>query len=492
MIRNLLSNALKYTKRGKVLLGCRRHQGMLSIEVWDTGIGIPDGELQAIFEEYHQLDNPARERSRGLGLGLSIVQRLGSLLGHRIRVRSRPDRGSVFTVEVTLPSRGPVPQPESHRLGLRAGTIAGAHGTGAILVIEDDPEVRELLELFLKDEGHRTATAPDGIAALDLVAGGTVQPDLILADYNLPNGMDGLQVIAKLRDRLHRAIPAIILTGDISTDALHGIALQNCVQLNKPVKLQELTQAIQRLLPIAHAAASPHARRIAEASGGPRAPVIFVVDDDDQIRETVREVLEDEGRLVEDYATCEAFLAAYRPGREACLVIDAYLPGMNGLQLLQRLREAGHDLPAIMITGNSDVPMAVEAMKAGASDFIEKPITRNELLDCVALALEQARDSSKLSARQEDAAQHVAGLTSRQRQIMDLVLAGQPSKNIAADLRISQRTVENHRASIMKKMGTRSLPALARLALAAAGNGTDAPHARAGTPATAAQQTASR
>jgi two-component system CheB/CheR fusion protein len=217
-----------------------------------------------------------------------------------------------------------------------------------------------------------------------------------------------------------------------------------------------------------------------------------VVDDDDQIRETVREVLEDDGRLVEDYATCEAFLAAYRPGREACLVIDAYLPGMNGLQLLQRLREAGHDLPAIMITGNSDVPMAVEAMKAGASDFIEKPITRDDLLDCVALALEHARDSSKLSARQEDAAQHVAGLTSRQRQIMDLVLAGHPSKNIAADLRISQRTVENHRASIMKKMGTRSLPALARLALAAAGNGTDAPHARAATPLTAARQTASR
>ncbi len=492
MIRNLLSNALKYTKRGKVLLGCRRHQGLLSIEVWDTGIGIPDGELQAIFEEYHQLDNPARERSRGLGLGLSIVQRLGSLLGHRIRVRSRPDQGSVFTVEVMLPSRGPMPQPESHPHGPHAGTVAGFRGTGEILVIEDDPEVRELLELFLKDEGHRTATAPDGIAALDLVAGGTVQPDLILADYNLPNRMDGLQVIAKLRDRLHRAIPAIILTGDISTDALRGIALQHCVQLNKPVKLQELTQAIQRLLPIAHAAVSPHAPHAARTAGVREAPVIFVVDDDDQIRKTVREVLEDEGRLVEDYATCEAFLAAYRPGREACLVIDAYLPGMNGLQLLQRLREAGHDLPAIMITGNSDVPMAVEAMKAGASDFIEKPITRNELLDCVALALEQARDSSKLSARQEDAAQHVAGLTLRQRQIMDLVLAGHPSKNIAADLRISQRTVENHRASIMKKMGTRSLPALARLALAAAGNGTDAPHARAGMPAAATRQTASR
>ena len=93
MIRNLVSNALKYTKRGKVLLGCRRHRGALSIEVWDTGIGIPEAALEAIFEEYHQLDNAARERSRGLGLGLSIVHHLGELLGHPIHVRSRPGKG---------------------------------------------------------------------------------------------------------------------------------------------------------------------------------------------------------------------------------------------------------------------------------------------------------------------------------------------------------------------------------------------------------------
>ena len=126
-----------------------------------------------------------------------------------------------------------------------------------------------------------------------------------------------------------------------------------------------------------------------------------------------------------------------------------------------------------MITGNSDVPMAVQAMKAGALDFIEKPIGRSELLASVERALEQSRDSSKLFAWRETAANHVAGLTSRQRQIMELVLAGHPSKNIAADLGISQRTVENHRASIMKKTGSKSLPALARLALAAAWNSAD-------------------
>ena len=121
-----------------------------------------------------------------------------------------------------------------------------------------------------------------------------------------------------------------------------------------------------------------------------------------------------------------------------------------------------------MITGNSDVPMAVQAMKAGASDFIEKPVGRDELLASVERALEQSQDTTKLSAWRRDASERLGKLTPRQRQIMDMVLAGHPSKNIAADLSLSQRTVENHRASIMKKMGAKSLPALARLALAAA------------------------
>jgi two-component system, chemotaxis family, CheB/CheR fusion protein len=269
MIRNLLSNALKYTKRGKVLLGCRRRAGMLSIEIWDTGIGIPDAELQAIFEEYHQLDNAARERSRGLGLGLSIVQRLGNLLGHPVRVRSQPGKGSVFAIEVTLPLDGAALELE-HQNGIDEEKVEEVHRTGNILVIEDDPEVRELLELFFTDEGHGVATAPDGIVALELVARGTFRPDLIVADYNLPNGMDGLAVTAKLRENLHRQIPALILTGDISTVTLRYIALQDCVQLNKPVKLKELTQAIQRLLPNSQRAAKSHAPAPAAAIGNPR------------------------------------------------------------------------------------------------------------------------------------------------------------------------------------------------------------------------------
>jgi two-component system CheB/CheR fusion protein len=492
MIRNLLSNALKYTKRGKVLLGCRRREGALSIEILDTGVGIPGEELQAIFEEYHQLDNAVREQGRGFGLGLSIVQRLGNLLGHRIRVRSAPGKGSAFAVEVLLPSSKPAIRLQQDRRGADAGTAEDLHRTGEILVVEDDPQVRELLGLLLTEKGHRAATAPDGVAALELVEQGAVQPDLILADYNLPKGLNGLQLTVKVREKLHRPVPVIILTGDISTDTLREIAHEDCIQLNKPVKLEELRQVIQRLLAASPPAAPARARQPAEAIVRSGPPVIFVVDDDSHIREGIRDVFEAEGRAVEDYATCEAFLEAYRPGREACLLIDAYLPGMNGLELLQRLHDEGQQLPAIMITGNSDVPMAVQAMKAGASDFLEKPIGRKELLASVDRALEQSRDATKLSAWREAAADHMARLSPRQRQIMELVLAGHPSKNIAADLGISQRTVENHRASIMKKTGSKSLPALARLALAAARSDADEPLIRPESSALAARRTANK
>jgi two-component system CheB/CheR fusion protein len=182
-------------------------------------------------------------------------------------------------------------------------------------------------------------------------------------------------------------------------------------------------------------------------------------------------VLEGDGWIVEDYAGSSAFLAAFGAGRSGlndCLLVDATMPDINGLELLEQLTAAGHTLPVIVITGNGDVAMAVRAMKAGALDFLEKPVSASELLASVAHALDFSRDASAQSARHAEAEACVARLTARQLDIMAMVLAGNPSKNIAADLGISQRTVENHRACIMRKTGARSLPALARLALAAA------------------------
>jgi two-component system CheB/CheR fusion protein len=182
----------------------------------------------------------------------------------------------------------------------------------------------------------------------------------------------------------------------------------------------------------------------------------------------MRDLLEENGYSVEVFADGPAFFDAYRPGRAGCLLADVLMPGMSGLELIQLLNAKGHQLPAIMITGSGDVPMAVQAMKAGAVDFIEKPVGNDDLLASIERALDHTQGTATLSASRETAAACVASLTTRQRQILDLVLAGHPSKNIAADLGISQRTVDNHRAAIMRKTGSKSLPALIRTALAAA------------------------
>jgi two-component system CheB/CheR fusion protein len=468
MVRNLLSNALKYTTRGKVLLGCRRHGRHLSLEIWDTGIGISDVDLKSIFEEYHQVENVARDKEKGLGLGLAIVQRLGDLLGHRVHVRSHKGKGSVFAIDVALSSAESGPPLD--RGDSRPSPVVVHHLAATILIIEDNPDVRDLLRLYMDGEGYKTTAVASGAEALDLVARGQLLPDLILTDYNLPGGMDGLEVAAKLQESLERKVPIIILTGDITTGAVRAIANERCVQLNKPVEAERLARTIQELLaasppPLPRSPPTPVSQITPALTAG---PVIYVIDDDDSVRAAIRDVLETAGHVVEDFSTSESFLQTYRPGGEACLLIDAYLPGMDGIGLLEHLTNQGRPLPAIMITGNGDVSMAVRAMKAGASDFIEKPAAGGDLLAAVRRALEQGHDTKTRDASRQEAAGHFKGLTPRQLQIMDLVLAGHPSKNIAADLGISQRTVENHRATIMKRTGSKSLPALARLSFTAA------------------------
>jgi len=200
------------------------------------------------------------------------------------------------------------------------------------------------------------------------------------------------------------------------------------------------------------------------------APTIFIVDDDQYVRETLKAILEDDGRKVRDFATGEEFFERYRPGVDGCLLADVNLPGMDGVELLRRMNDGGEPLPTIIITGNGCIPLAVEAMRAGAADVLEKPIGTKDLLARVDQALFTAQRNRRRSRGRQVAAGQIARLTPRQQQIMEMVLAGAPSKNIAADLGISQRTVENHRAVIMRKTGAKSLPELARLALAAQWN----------------------
>jgi two-component system CheB/CheR fusion protein len=478
MIRNLLENALKYTRRGKILVGCRRHAGMLGVEIWYTGVGIPDQELHAIFDESHQLGNVADDRRRGQGLGLSIVRRLGDFLGLPVHVRSRLGICSVFTIDVPLPMAETAAHSEPKWTSLDDGIADCTHRAGMILIIEDDPEKVGHLGQLLKADGHFASTAADCAEALQSLKRGAVRLDLILADYNLHGAMNGLQVAATLRERLQRQVPVIVLTDDASANTQRSIMLQNCMQIQWPGRSRDLIQAIQRLLPMSQAAARPSDSRMANVTDSVTVPVIYVVDDDDDARAALHSVLVDAGHAAVSFESCEAFLAARRPSAQGCLLIDAVLPGMDGFALLKHMQDQGYRMPAIMITGDGDVHMAVRAMQAGALDFIEKPISRDELLASIERALARSKESSLRFAGRDEAASHIAGLTARQHQIMEMVLAGYPSRRIATDLSISQRTVENHRASIMQKTGSKSLPELARIVLAAAASDAIEPNAR--------------
>ena len=201
------------------------------------------------------------------------------------------------------------------------------------------------------------------------------------------------------------------------------------------------------------------------------ASVIFLVEDDSSIRSLLQDFLELNGLIVESFSSAENFLRSFRPRRNACVVIDVQLLGMDGLQLLEEIKKLGHYLPAVFITGSSNVPMAVEAMKSGAVDFIQKPFKPEDLLARLKHMLQHSCWACESFDTCSGARKLFGNLTVRQRQIMGMILTGHPNKNIAADLGISQRTVEKHRAEIMNRTGSTSLPALTRLSSLATGVG---------------------
>lgn len=248
MLRNLVANAMKYTSKGKILLGCRRHGGLLAIEIWDTGIGIPIAQQEAIFQAYHQIGNPERTSTRGVGLGLSIVQRLGSLLKHQIRVRSILGKGTVFTIEVML-GETPVQSFGKHKIGVTATRETVAPDVKqSILLVDSDYETSSLLALLLVADGYDVKTARDGIEALQTVADEQFRPSLILADFKSSNDGNHQEPILALRKRMQLDIPAIILSSDSIGDVGNRSSLHNCLHLTKPVKSKDLRQNIQKLL----------------------------------------------------------------------------------------------------------------------------------------------------------------------------------------------------------------------------------------------------
>ena len=196
-------------------------------------------------------------------------------------------------------------------------------------------------------------------------------------------------------------------------------------------------------------------------------PTVFVVDDDRAMRDSLSWLLDSVGLRVRSYATAAEFLADHDPAQPGCLVLDVRMPGMSGLDLQAELARRGVELPTIVITGHAEVSMAVRAVKAGAIDFIEKPFSDQLLLDRVRQALEIDLEAREVRRRREDARRRLATLTAREREVLDLVVAGKANKEIASALGLSTKTVEVHRAHVMSKMCVDSLAELIRITLLA-------------------------
>jgi len=199
-----------------------------------------------------------------------------------------------------------------------------------------------------------------------------------------------------------------------------------------------------------------------------REPLVYVVDDEASIRDSLAMLLRSVGLVSRTFGDAKSFLAAYEPRADACLVADVRMPGMSGIELQEALRSRGAELPIVLITGHGDIAMAVRAMKAGATDFIEKPFHDQTLLDAVHRALARAADPRvEAAAMDSDELQkRLATLTPREREVMALVVEGRPNKAIATRLGLSTRTVEVHRAKSMEKMQAQSLADLVRMAIA--------------------------
>lgn len=240
ILGNLVSNAVRYTRGGTVFVACRRRGERLRIEVRDNGVGIADEAQEIIFQEFVQLDNPARSHDKGLGLGLAIVRRLTDLLGHRLDVRSRPGRGSVFAIEV--PVAAPPAQPASFDPRRQPGDLGGLR----IALIDGDPLAEAGMRSLLESWGCEVVAGPGVEDVVGALARAGQSPQLVISDFRL-HGASGIDAVRTLRGRFDPELPAVLISGDTGPDTQRLAQLEKLPLLHKPVRPARLRALLNRL-----------------------------------------------------------------------------------------------------------------------------------------------------------------------------------------------------------------------------------------------------
>ncbi|MDR3439988.1 hybrid sensor histidine kinase/response regulator [Telmatospirillum sp.] len=239
--RNLVSNAVRYTDRGRIVVGCRRRGSHIAMQVWDTGRGIPPHEQSHIFQEYYQIGNPERDREKGLGLGLAIVRRLADLLACKLVLQSKSGHGSCFEVSLARSTRA------ATSLMVPAVETSILSSTGFVVVVDDERAIREGMSSLLTGWGYDVLTAASADEAIKALAARMERPDLLICDLRL-RGENGIEVIEILRAEYNEQIPAMLITGDTGADQLIDAHASGFVLLHKPVPNGKMRAVITRLI----------------------------------------------------------------------------------------------------------------------------------------------------------------------------------------------------------------------------------------------------
>lgn len=358
---NLLSNASKFTEKGKIALRIgRRPGGMVSFAVSDTGIGMSAAQVDKLFGEFVQADASTTRKYGGTGLGLAISRKFCRMLGGDITVESEPGQGSVFTAILPVEGREPAPEPEETPAPAVPAEVSGEGARGKLLVIDDDPSSRELLQRMLEKEGYAVRLAPngpDGIAAAR-----ADKPDLITLDVMMPS-MDGWAVLSALKaDPATAEIPVVMLT--MVEDRPMGFALGATEYLTKPVQKSRVLEAVSRC--VAH-----------------KSEDILVVEDDPMAADIVMRTVQSDGRQCRHARNGREALAMVHESRPALIILDLMMPEMDGFTFLDALRVEGPDfaeIPVVVLTAKDLTPSEQEQLAGRVMETLRKGAGQRENL----------------------------------------------------------------------------------------------------------------
>lgn len=441
----------------KLVLGCRhgKHERVLELRTQSNRFPRPSEDA-----------GPRDFRS----IWRSIAEGALNQLGHRQDVPSLGDRVSRYTIAIPIakttltPDRAATPTP--HFVGAR----------GVALVVSGDGTLRNLLADFLRQRGFMPTVAVDGKDALDQLIELRCRPSLLVGDFDLPGHLNGGDVVALIRESLQIELPAILLRSGYDTaPGLPTSTLRRCAILWKPVHPDVFDQRIDELVkgsPWPDTMVQP---RLPEPTLDRSQSLVAILDADTPGRAPLAAYLRQRGYRTASYATDAAFMEAHERDGVGCVILDAGLLGIESEAFILHLREKASAPQVVVLSNQHSIAQAVALVRAGAADFLPKPANPEQLESCIDRALTVAAQTRSDRATQISAQQRLSMLTARERDIMQRILQGGRNKTIAHDLALSQRTVEYHRAAIMRKMGVAHVTDLVRICAEAIGQGLPAP-----------------